>query len=124
VGAVSQSSWSRCCPGGELSKASRNLQGKAGINILDSTKTDLGNSKRVHNNQLLVLDFSAWNYVAKPNKPQGKTQPEQGLDYITKAKHKSLGSSKAGKNQGHYSYQVAGKWSFAHTQFVSLEGAK
>jgi hypothetical protein len=124
VRAVSQSSWSRCCPGGELSKASRNLQGKAGINILDSTKANLGNSKWVHNNQLLVLDFSAWNYVAKPNKSQGKTQPEQGFDYVTGSKEQGLGTSKAGKNQGHCSYQVAGKWSFAHTQFFSLEGAK
>jgi hypothetical protein len=72
----------------------------------------------------MVSDFSAWNYVAKPNKAQGKTQPEQGLDHITKAKHKCLGGSKAGKNQGHYRNQVARKWSFAHTQFVSLEGAK
>ena len=124
VGAKAQSSWSRCCPGGKLSKASRNLQSKTGIDILDRTKADLGNSKWIHNNQLLVSDFSAWNYVAKPNKAQGKTQPEQGLDYITKAKDKSLGGSKAGKNQGHHSYQVARKWSFAHTQFVSLEGAK
>jgi len=124
VGAKAQSSWSRCCPGGKLSKTSRDLQSKAGVDILDRTKANLGNSKWIHNNQLLVSDFRTWNNVAKPNKTQGNTQPEQGLDYITKAKHKSLGSSKAGKNQGHYGYQVAGKWSFAHTHFVSLEGAK
>jgi hypothetical protein len=119
-----QSSWSRCCPGGKLSKASRNLQSKTGIDILDRTKPDLGDSKWIHYNQLLVSDFSAWNNVAKPNKTQGKAQPEQGLDYITKSKDKSLGGSKDSKNQGHNGYQVARKWSFAHTQFVSLEGAK
>jgi len=124
VGAKAQSTWSRCCPGGKLSKTSRNLQSKAGIDTLDCTKANLGNSKWIHNNQLLVSDFRTWNNVAKPNKAQGKTEPEQGLDNITKAKHKCLGGSKAGKNQGQGSYQVARKWSFAHTQFVSLEGAK
>jgi len=124
VGAKAQSSWSRCCPGGKFSKASRNLQSKTGIDILDRTKADLGKSKWIDYNQLLVSDLRTWNHVAKPNKSQGKTQPEQGLDYITKAKDKSLGGSKAGKNQGHCGNQVAGKWSFAHTQFFSLEGAK
>jgi hypothetical protein len=124
VGAKAQTTWSRCCPGGQLSKASRTLQGKTGIDTLDRTQANLGNSKWIHNNQLLVFDFGAWNYVAKPNKSQGKAQPEQGLDHITKTKDKSLSGSKAGKNQGHRGYQVAGKWSFAHTQFVSLEGAK
>ena len=124
VGAVSQSSWSRCCPGGDFSKTSRNLQSKTGIDILDRTKADFGNSKWVHNNQLLVLDFGAWNNVAKPNQSQGKSKPEQGFNHVTGAKEQGLGGSEAGKNQGHYGYQVARKWSFAHTQIVSLEGAK
>jgi hypothetical protein len=124
VGAKAQTTWSRCCPGGKLSKASRDLQSKAGIDVLDRTQPNLGNSKWIHNNQLLVLDFSAWNNVAKPNKTQGKAKPEQSFDYVAGAKEQGLGGSKAGKNQGHYSYQVARKWSFAHTQFVSSEGAK
>lgn len=121
---VSQSSGSRCCPGGDLSKASGDLEGEASVDILDGTDANLGNSKWVHNNELVVLDFSAWNHVAKPNQAQGKDQPEQGFNYITQTKKDGLAKRKAGKDQRNNSNQVAGKGSLAHSQFNSLEGAK
>lgn len=124
VRAVSESSGSRCCPGGNLSKASGDLQGKASVDILDGADANLGDSKWVHDDELVVLDFSAWNNVAKPNQAQGKDQPEQGFNYITHAKKDGLAKRKACQDQRNNSNQVAGKRSLAHSQFNSLEGAK
>ena len=124
VRAVSESSGSRCCPGGNASKASGDLQGKASIDILDSADANLGDSEWVHDDQLVVLDLSTWHHVAKPNQAQGKHQPEQGFNYITQTKKEGLAKRKACQNQRNNRNQVAGKRSFAHSQFNSLEGAK
>jgi len=122
--AVSESSGGRCCPGGNASKASGDLQGKASIDILDSADANLGDSEWVHDDQLVFLDLSTWNHIAKPNQAQGKDQPEQGFNYITETKKDGLAKRKACQNQRNNRNQVAGKRSFAHSQFNSLEGAK
>ena len=124
VRAVSESSGGRCCPGGNASKASGDLQGEASVDLLDSADANLRDSEWVHDDQLVVLDLSTWNHVAKPNQAQGKYQPEQGFNYITQTKKDGLAKRKACQNQRNNRNQVAGKRSFAHSQFNSLEGAK
>lgn len=124
VRTVSESSGSRCCPGRDASKASGDLQGKTSVNLLDGTNVNPGYSERIDNDQLLVPDLNAWNYVAKPDQAQSKDEPEQGFNYVAQAKKDGLTEGKACKNQRSNSNQVAGKRSLAHSQFNSLEGAK
>ena len=122
VRAVSESSRGRCCPGGNASKASGDLKGKASINILDGSESNLGDSEWIHNDELLISNLSTWNHIAKPNQTDSKNQPEQGFNQITKAKEKWLASSQCCKQQRGYGYDVAGKRTLTHTQFDSSKG--
>lgn len=124
VGTVSKSSRSRCCPGGNASEASGDLESESGVNILDGSDANSRNSKRISDQQLAVYHLDARDNVAKPNQTQTKNQPEQGFNYITLTKKDGLAKCKAGKDQRNNSNQVAGSWTFAHSQIDSSKGAK
>lgn len=124
MGAEAKTPWRRCCPGGYASKASGDLQGKASIDILDGSQADASNSKWIGNQKLTIDNLGAWDNVAQPNQGQHKTQPERSFNQVTKSKEEGLAERQASKQQGRDGYDIAGSWSFVHSQIDSSKGAK
>lgn len=122
--AVPESSRSRCCPSRDASEGTGYFQRESGVDILNGPKSDSSDSERVNNQKLTVFDVSAWDYVAEPNKPKGKPNPEQSLVCIAQAKQDRLASCQCCQQQRSHRYEVARSRTLTHSQFDSSKGPK
>ena len=124
VRSMPESSRSRCCPGGNSSEGAGDLQGKAGIDVLDGPDADSGNSKGIDDDKFVVFDLRKWHNIAEPNQGQGKAHPKKRFNYLTQSKDDGLTHGQAGQQQRNNGDQVARSWALSHSQFNPSKGAK
>ncbi len=72
VAAVSESSWSRCCPSGNLSEIATDVQGVSSIDVFDSAKSNLVSENRIDNNQPVLSKIQVGDDVVAEDQSQNQ----------------------------------------------------
>jgi len=121
--AVSVPTGSRCCPSGDRPTLADQLQSEAGVNIFDSSESDLAFDKWVGDNNLVGLDFNLGEYVVSPNQAQQEQHDAAGLDTVLLIEPNGLNHGQRGQHHAGNGNYVARSRSVIHSQILSRQEA-
>ena len=121
--AVSVSTGSRCCPSGDRLTIADQLQSESGVNIFDSSESDLAFGKWVGDNNLVGLDFNLGEDVVSPNQSQQEQHDAAGLDTVLLIEPNGLNHGQSSQHQARYGNYVARSRSVIHSQILSRQEA-
>ncbi len=122
VATVPKSSWSWCCPGGNLSEIATDVQGVSSIEVFDGAKSNLVSENRIDNNQPVLSKIQVGDDVVAEDQSQNQKNNcctfSTGLGF---GKEESLNQGESSHDDCEYGNQVTRGGSFHPVIFARKE---
>ena len=122
VGSVSKSSRSGCCPSGNFSKLSADIQRVAGVNVFDGAKTNVMSENRIDDDQLVLAQVQVGDDVV--GEDQSESQKNNCCTSSARLgfrEEESLNKGEAGHDDCEDGNHIAGRRSFHPVIFARKE---